>query len=60
METSKRSLAGIAMMVVGALSFLPAATPSSGGVITLALVPGVLLLTAGTYLVGTDTDGQVV
>lgn len=60
MNLSKKSLVGVILMLVGALAFLPGLLPSTGQVATLALLPAALLLTYGTYLVGTDGPGRPV
>lgn len=60
MELSKKGLIGAALMLIGAVAFLPGLLPSSGQAATLALLPAALLLTYGTYLVGTDGGGRPV
>jgi Ca2+/Na+ antiporter len=57
---STRVLAGIALMVVGSLLFLPAVYPISSQLFTYALVLGTALLTLGTWLVGTSEGGPAV
>lgn len=57
---STRVLAGIALIVVGTLLFVPGVLPTSAAIFTYALVPAAALLTVGTWLVGTSEDGQVV
>lgn len=59
-KLSKKGLVGVVLMLVGALAFLPGLVPSSGQVATFALLPAALLLTYGTYLVGTDGGGRPV
>ncbi|WP_425499706.1 hypothetical protein [Halorarum halobium] len=51
---------GTALMVVGTLLLLPAATPGTAPVPNVALVPAAALLTYGTYLVGTSEGGRPV
>lgn len=60
LKLSKTGLVGVVLMLVGALAFLPGLLPSSGQVATIALLPAALLLTYGTYLVGTDGSGRPV
>jgi hypothetical protein len=60
LNLSKTGLVGVVLMVVGALAFLPGLAPGSGQVATLALLPAALLLTYGTYLVGTDGQSRPV
>lgn len=57
---SKTGLIGLVLMVVGTVAFLPGLLPGSGRLATFALLPAALLLTYGTYLVGTDGDGRPV
>ncbi|MFB6169201.1 MAG: hypothetical protein ABEJ43_10205 [Haloferacaceae archaeon] len=58
MDLSTRTLAGIVLIVVGSVLFVPAIGPQALG--WAALVPAALALTAGTYLVGTDVSGRAV
>lgn len=60
LKLTKRGLVGVALMLVGVLAFVPGVYPSSGQTATLVLVPAALLLTYGTYLVGTDGGGRPV
>ncbi|WP_136590351.1 hypothetical protein [Salinigranum halophilum] len=60
LNLSKQGLVGVVLMLVGVLAFLPGLAPSSGQVATIALLPAALLLTYGTYLVGTDGGGRPV
>jgi hypothetical protein len=60
LKLSKKGLVGVALMLVGSLAFLPGLVPGSGQTATLALLPAALLLTYGTYLVGTDGGGRPV
>jgi hypothetical protein len=61
MKFSKTGIVGVALMLVGTLAFLPGLLPGSGRTTTLVLLPAAaLLLTYGTYLVGTDGDGRPV
>lgn len=58
---SKTGLVGAALMLVGTLAFLPGLFPGSSQTTTLVLLPtAALLLTYGTYLVGTDGDSRPV
>jgi hypothetical protein len=57
LNLSKKGLVGVVLMLIGTLAFLPGALPSSGQIATLVLIPAALLLTYGTYLVGTDGGG---
>jgi hypothetical protein len=56
---SSRGQFGAALMILGSLAFLPTLSPSVGSVALLAAV-GAVVLTAGTWLVGTDVEGPVV
>lgn len=61
MDVSKKGLIGIALMVVGTVLFIPGISFQNTGVaISATLLAAALLLTAGTYLVGTDVEGRVV
>ena len=55
-----RVLAGIALLVVGSLLFLPAVAPNSSQLFTYVLVPAAALVTLGTWLVGTSEDSPAV
>jgi hypothetical protein len=55
-----RGLLGIALMIAGALAFLPGLSIGAGTVLVWLLVPAAAALTLGTYLVGTDVRGRVV
>jgi hypothetical protein len=56
-----RVLVGLALILVGSLLFVPAMLPNTSVLFTYALVPAALLLTAGTWLVGTsDTSSSPV
>jgi hypothetical protein len=55
---SKQSAVGIALILLGTVGFLPGMTsPTAPDVLLLAAV---ILLTLGTYLVGTDVQGAPV
>jgi hypothetical protein len=60
LNLSKKGVVGIVLMLLGLLAFLPGLLPTSGQVATIALLPAALLLTYGTYLVGTDGSGRPV
>ncbi|MGM0590205.1 MAG: hypothetical protein ACQETI_01025 [Halobacteriota archaeon] len=56
---STRGLIGLALMIVGTLGFLPVLLPNSG-IPTLVLLVAAVVLTVGTYLIGTDVTGRAV
>jgi hypothetical protein len=61
LNLSKTGLVGVVLMLVGTLAFLPGLFPGSGRTTTLVLLPvAAILLTYGTYLVGTDGDSRPV
>jgi hypothetical protein len=61
LNLSKTELVGVALMLVGTLAFLPGLSPGSGRTTTLVLLPAAaILLTYGTYLVGTSGEGRPV
>jgi predicted membrane protein len=60
LNTSSRGILGLGLMVVGSLLFVPAMFTGSAPVLNWALVPAILVLTLGTWLVGTDIDGEPV
>jgi hypothetical protein len=60
LNLSKKGIVGLVLMVVGLLAFFPGLAPGSGTIATLVLLPAALLLTYGTYLVGTDGGGRPV
>jgi hypothetical protein len=55
-----RVLTGLALIIVGSVLFVPAVLPNASRLSTYALVPAALLLTAGTWLVGTSGDSTAV
>jgi hypothetical protein len=55
-----RSIIGIVLMIVGTVAFLPSVFPGTTRTVDLTAVAAAALLTIGTYLVGTDTDGRPV
>lgn len=55
---STRGFAGIALMVVGVVLFGLSLEPARSLNVLIAL--GAVLLTIGTYFVGTDVEGSVV
>lgn len=57
MDLSTRTLVGIALILVGSVLFLPATGVTATGIATVLLAPATIILTAGTYLVGTDVKG---
>jgi len=57
---STRVLAGIALIVVGSLLFLPGMFPGASEIASYALVLGAGLLTYGTWLVGTSEGAPAV
>lgn len=56
----RQTLVGAALMVVGTLLFLPGAAPGADLLTSAGLVAAAVLLTCGTYLVGTSEDGRPV
>jgi hypothetical protein len=58
--SSKKALIGLVLMVVGTLAFLPSVLPGVSGVSVYALAVAALVLTVGTYLVGTSGGGRPV
>ncbi|WP_372913052.1 hypothetical protein [Salinigranum sp.] len=60
LNLSKKGVVGVVLMLLGSLAFLPGLLPASGQAANLALLPAALLLTYGTYLVGTDGSGRPV
>jgi hypothetical protein len=58
MDLSTRTLVGIALILVGAVLLVPATGVAATGAVTVLLAPATIILTAGTYLVGTDVAGS--
>lgn len=54
LNVSKKGLVGVVLMLVGVVMFVPGLLPGSSRIATLTLLPAALLLTYGTYLLGTD------
>ncbi|MFB6129543.1 MAG: hypothetical protein ABEJ28_01830 [Salinigranum sp.] len=57
--SSKGSI-GLVLMIVGIAALFPAMAPSASQLFEYVLVPAILVLTLGTYLVGTDMRGRPV
>lgn len=51
---------GYALMLLGTLGLVAVVFPAVDGVISLVAVPAVIVLTIGTYFVGTDNKGRPV
>ncbi|MFW6320759.1 MAG: hypothetical protein ACOC0Z_02820 [Halohasta sp.] len=51
---------GIVLIVVGGLLFIPGVSDGSSSLVLVSLVAAALLLTVGTYLVGTSEPGRSV
>ena len=58
--SSKKALVGAVLMIVGTLAFLPSLVPNAGGVSVYVLAVAALVLTAGTWLLGTSGGGRPV
>lgn len=56
---TSRGVFGFVLMIAGALALVPGALPTASATFSYLLLPAALVLTAGTYLVGTDVDGAV-
>ena len=55
-----RATVGAELMLVGTVMFVPGLAPQAGQLATLALLPAAVLLTYGTYIVGTSGGGRAV
>jgi fucose permease len=55
-----RVLVGLALILVGSVLFVPAVLPNTSQLFTYALFPAALLLTVGTWLVGTAGESSPV
>jgi hypothetical protein len=60
LNLSTKGLIGVVLMLIGTVAFLPGLLPGAGRTATLVLLPAALLLTYGTYLVGTDGNERPV
>jgi hypothetical protein len=60
LNLSTRGQMGIVLMIVGSLAFLPAVFPGTGILRTALVMVAAIVLTYGTWLVGTDTRGRAV
>ncbi|MDS0299440.1 hypothetical protein NDI76_11870 [Halogeometricum sp. S1BR25-6] len=58
--SSKKALVGLVLMVVGTLAFFPSLMANAGNVSVYLLAVAAVVLTAGTYLLGTSGDGRPV
>ena len=60
LDFEHKATIGYVLMLIGTLGFIPAVFPSADGTISLVTVPAVVILTIGTYFVGTDIQGRPV
>lgn len=60
LDISHKAGIGYALMLLGTLGLVPALFPNTDGLFALVTVPAVLILTLGTYFVGTDIQGRPV
>ena len=60
LDFEHKATVGYVLMLLGTLGLVPAVFPSVVGVLSLITVPAVIVLTVGTYLVGTDIQGRPV
>lgn len=51
---------GVLLMVLGTVALVPSVLPTAAATFTYLLLPAAVVLTVGTYLVGTDVTGRVV
>ncbi|WP_164974647.1 hypothetical protein [Halegenticoccus tardaugens] len=58
MGFTRKGTLGLALMIVGTIAFLPGVSPEAS--LGLLVLPAAVLLTVGTYLVGTDGVGRPV
>ncbi|SFG44856.1 hypothetical protein SAMN04488063_2082 [Halopelagius inordinatus] len=58
--SSKKSIVGAVLMVVGTLAYLPGVLSGTSELATYGLVLATALLTIGTYILGTSGDGRPV
>lgn len=59
-NASSKGFAGLASLVVGTVLLLPGVALETGLLVNLGLVVAAVLLSAGSYLVGTDVNGRAV
>ncbi|MFB6161149.1 MAG: hypothetical protein ABEJ61_08235 [Haloferacaceae archaeon] len=57
-DVSRQGAIGVVLLVVGGLLLVPATGTAFNTSVIGALVAGTLLMTAGTYLLGTDVSGH--
>ncbi|ELZ32844.1 hypothetical protein C474_06210 [Halogeometricum pallidum JCM 14848] len=58
--SSKKALVGLVLMVVGTLAFLPGLFSGAEALSIYGLAVAAVVLTAGTYLLGTSGNGRPV
>ncbi|AFK20140.1 hypothetical protein E6P09_14510 [Haloferax mediterranei ATCC 33500] len=58
--SSRKAMLGMVLMIVGTIGMLPGMLPAAKQMMTVALVPGALALTLGTWMVGTSEGGRPV
>ena len=60
LDFSHKAGVGYVLMLLGALGLVAVVFPSVDGMFSLVAVPAVIILTIGTYFVGTTNQGRPV
>ena len=60
LDLSHKAGLGYALMLLGTLGLVAVVFPDVDGMLSLIAVPAVIVLTIGTYFVGTDIQGRPV
>ena len=60
LDFEHKATIGYVLMLLGTLGLVPAVLPGVDGTLSLVTVPAVIVLTIGTYFVGTDIQGRPV
>lgn len=55
---SSRGVLGFVLMAAGVVALFPGALPTASTLFSYLLLPAAVVLTLGTYLVGTDVDAD--
>jgi hypothetical protein len=57
---TQRGVIGVVLMIVGTAAFFPTLAPRTTLTVDLVAIAAATLLVVGTYLVGTDVEGNPV
>ena len=60
LDFEHKAVVGYALMLLGTLGLVAVVFPSVDGMVSFVAIPAVIVLTIGTYFVGTNNQGRPV